>query len=723
MAAVESERRHRRPAVSCTLCRRRKIRCNRETPCSNCVRSKNEACVYESHVVPHVQLPGSSQGGASSISTASTPPATDVESLKNRIKELEVQLQQVKKSPAASQPWTANFTSNVEAGTTSIGGSFFIHHGNPALGQHPIVNRSISHKKRMFGQSHWMNYGIILLRDIAGMLDEHAREALNEPQTEEMTHIQAGMQKVKRMARIIKSRWTPPWPCSPTPDLPPKDIADELVDCYLRTSERVYRVIHVPSFRAEYEILWETGNEPDKTFLVLLKLVLAIGATSYNDTFALRPTAIRWVYEAEGWISHPMIKHRLGLQYLQIHALLLIAREMVAVGEDLVWISAGTLLRVAIHMGLHRDPGTFPGRTIFANEMHRRLWTTIVELCLQSSLNSGGPPLISVEDFDTRPPENFDDEQLTIEDAVPKPENEYTHVSVAIALRKTVTTRLAITRFLNNFTANGSYEETLRLDTEFRETYKSLRSTFQALNSAQGPRPSQFEVRLVDIILHRYVCTLHMSFFTLALHETAYAYSRKIATDSSLKIWYAANLPSAITVNTVLDANGPPREDSLSRMIACGNGFLRSAILLAILVIAVDLREQIQEDGLGLMPARRDLVAVVEGAKAWSLWCIEAGETNIKGHMFKCVMAAHIEGLMKGLSKVELAKSLIKALEDAQERGTAILEKRLEQDAPEQPFGELDQMSLNVDPEIMEDWDFTVRIGMMIGGPWYSLPK
>ncbi|KAH7633586.1 hypothetical protein B0T09DRAFT_94415 [Sordaria sp. MPI-SDFR-AT-0083] len=39
---AEPERRplRLRPQVSCALCRRRKVRCNRETPCSNCIRSR-----------------------------------------------------------------------------------------------------------------------------------------------------------------------------------------------------------------------------------------------------------------------------------------------------------------------------------------------------------------------------------------------------------------------------------------------------------------------------------------------------------------------------------------------------------------------------------------------------------------------------------------------------------------------------------------------------------
>jgi hypothetical protein len=47
---VQGRRRSRRPAISCTLCHKRKIRCNRAKPCSSCLRSRSGAagCVYES---------------------------------------------------------------------------------------------------------------------------------------------------------------------------------------------------------------------------------------------------------------------------------------------------------------------------------------------------------------------------------------------------------------------------------------------------------------------------------------------------------------------------------------------------------------------------------------------------------------------------------------------------------------------------------------------------
>jgi len=75
-------------------------------------------------------------------------------------------------------------------------------------------------------------------------------------------------------------------------------VSDDLVDCYLRTLENVFRIVHVPSFRRDYESLWGPDPKPDPAFVILVKLILAIGAAAYDDAFSLRKSAIHWVYEA-----------------------------------------------------------------------------------------------------------------------------------------------------------------------------------------------------------------------------------------------------------------------------------------------------------------------------------------------------------------------------------------------------------------------------------------
>lgn len=180
----------------------------------------------------------------------------------------------------------------------------------------------------------------------------------------------------------MKSQRVRRWPTPPTMDLPEADVADELVDCYLRTIETIYRILHVPNLMRDYKILWASGIEQDTAFLVQIKLVLAIGATIYDRQFSLRALAVRWVYEAQTWISDPEFKSRLGLQFLQTNILLLLARELVGIGGNSIWVSAGGLFRRAVNMGLHQDPAELPKRTTFDAEMRRRLWNIILEVAL-----------------------------------------------------------------------------------------------------------------------------------------------------------------------------------------------------------------------------------------------------------------------------------------------------------------------------------------------------
>lgn len=221
------------------------------------------------------------------------------------------------------------------------------------------------------------------------------------------------------LARFIKVRRSPAWPASRSSPLPEKSVADALVEDYLENMELLYRVLHIPTFQERYNALWTSDTAPDPAFLVKVKLVLALGAVTYDETFSLRTCAMQWAYEAQTWLTEPKFKPRLDIQTIQTNVLLLFAQERLGIIGDSMWIAVGGLVRRAIYMGLHRDPARLPDRTILACEMHRRLWNTISELNLQSSLGSGGSVFMSMSDFDTLSPGNFDDQQLLELDPVP----------------------------------------------------------------------------------------------------------------------------------------------------------------------------------------------------------------------------------------------------------------------------------------------------------------
>jgi Fungal specific transcription factor domain len=527
---------------------------------------------------------------------------------------------------------------------------------------------------------------------------------LLEAQSDATTKAHHEIRRCKDLGHLIKSQRVPSWPLSPRPDLPTREVADELVDCYLRTIENVYRILHVPTFWKDYNSLWTSSKEQNTAFTVQLKLVLAIGAITYDEQFSLRASAIRWVYEAQTWLSKPEFKSRLSIQFLQTNLLLLIAREYINVGGDLVWVSVGTLLRTAIYMGLHRDPASLPIRTPFIAEMRRRVWNSILEFSLESCMTSGGPPLISIGDFDTEAPGNLDDEQMGTDELIPKPEAVFTQTSVAIALHKTFPIRLAIAKHLNDLGSPGAYEDALRLDAELRKSYKRICQTLRGYNSTSAHSPSDFAMRVVDLLLQRYFSALHIPFFSNSLQNTTFAFSRTVVIESSLKIWCTAYRSSSL-VAMPTSGDASPSQHDMARLTICGFGLFRITAMLASLFIAIELKAQLErKECLGPVLLRSDLLCVLEEARVRSLLVIKAGETNIKGYVLVCMAHAQIEGLRHGLPKEKLPEVMIKATEEAEEACLKILEEQAGQIQAEDIPDNFDYT-----PEIIEDWDFLVR--------------
>ena len=638
--------------------------------------------------------------------------------MKMRIKELEEQLSQGG-TPASSSSSVISRSSvslpspSSEQLKSSLGGTFYVFQENRLFNQAQAVVRSVAHKNRVFGQSHWIS-SFVLFRDIIDMIEPHMKGPSN---------MVFGVQRAKVLARTIKAQRAPQCP-NKAPlmpqalEIPPKHICDILVEGYLRTIETLYRIVHIPTFRKEYEASWEAGAEPSAGFMVQLKLILAIGATLYDFTFSMRTEATRWVHEAQAWLMSPAFKSKLGMRFLQNNILILLARELVDVGGELIWITAGAVVRSAVYMGLHKDPAQLRrDMSIFDAEMRRRIWNTILEISLQSSLVSGGPCFISMDDFDTQPPGNFNDTDLEATNPTPRSSDQYTQSSVAIALRQTLPARLAVVKLLNDLFSEGTYEETLRLDHELRSAYKDVRRKLQSHSTTTQSQTKPFELQAVDFVLHRYMASLHVPYFSASLQGATYAYSRKALVDSSLRLWSLAGTSRVVTS----DPSFPYTEGDLQRLCRCGSGFFRAFAFQSASLLGVELRALHQEDSISDISIRPDLVGIVEDAADWYRNCIRGGETGIKGYLLLNILSAQIDALKRGVSQEDMPMVLVKASERAGDECLPLLEELSGQcpkkfNPDEDPFAEMDFQ----DPAgLAEDWD-TLMADVFNLGSGYS---
>ncbi|KAJ5715470.1 uncharacterized protein N7483_012651 [Penicillium malachiteum] len=643
------------------------------------LRSNSRGSQVVSHssssVVPHSTNPST---------PASQSSTREVEVLRSKIKLLEDQLAKAERASAASAQspiWDSR------GNQSHITGIFHVHREAPSEGQAPTMSRTIVHKTRIFGQSHWIN-GVAEFMDIL--------ETVEPLLSADNSKVLFNLQKCKYLGRIIKSQRTPSWPTPSTPDLPPKNLADALVDVYLRTYECRYRVLHVPTFRKDYDALWGSDTPPDMEFIILLKLIMAIGAVVHDDNYSLRTQSVHWVYEAQTWIAEPDFKARLTLPFIQISILLLLAREAVWVNGALIWITVGELVRTAVYMGMHRDPSYLPHRSTFVSEMRRRLWNTILELALNTSVDSGAPPLLTLEDFDTHPPGNFEDEDITADDPSPKPDGTFTQMSISLAIRKMFSTRLAIAKSLNGIGAHCSYEETIHLDTELRTSYRAICRTLQGYDPGVSS-PTQFQIRMLDFLVRRYLLALHTPFYPPSLHETSYAFTRKVVVDTALQIWCAVNPSSDIMTTRHRNQPQSSEPDYLARLAICGSGPLRM----------ITTQRRIP---LVLSPLRRDLLTVVENSCKWTWKCLQAGETNTKGYLFLSLVNANLEGMMRGIPEDQFPLLYLRAAEEAQATCLAFFEERVGEGEEniQMELAGINEMPFESLPNLISSWDFMI---------------
>jgi hypothetical protein len=477
--------------------------------------------------------------------------------------------------------------------------------------------------------------------------------------------------ELKGMARIIKSaRVLPPnIPEEALASLPDKHVCDTLVTCYLRTFEGVFRTLHVPSFREEYDEYWKTGSAKTSVQLKIM-LVCAMGVPFYTgpEQAQLRVSCAKWVQAAESWLSAPYAKSRLNMTGLQIQILLLLARQVCNVEGDLVWIAAGSLLRTAMFLGLHRDPSHFPKVSLFHGEMRRRLWATVLEITVQSSLDMGMPPMISVHDYDTKVPANIDDENLNEESIIvdEQPLTEFTQNSIQIACVETLPIRLNMVRLINSLQFDLSYDDALRLGTEL---VNACREKMVFYKTAL-PRVTPFQIKLADSLVRRFVLCLHRPYFAKAKDDPRYHYSRKVCLEMSLAMFAPATEPV------------PGQEDDWTRMTHRAVGFFKASLLYAMSTVYYELISQIEEQKQNAflfaplvgssqpvtLPVQfQSLHTVLSSSHQIALARVRNGETNGKGVVFLACALARIDALVTGtdpeVAVVDAAMRAVKEVE------------------------------------------------------------
>lgn len=495
----------------------------------------------------------------------------------------------------------------------------------------------------------------------ASRIDESSSQPVDSDLRLIYTDIMHLLGECKREARRLKAPILSQSLPAPELDLvlPSKQYAGDMAMLYFQSFESTYRILHQPSFWTDYRRFWDAPDQAPPS--IRLKICLMVATGSSIDTMGkldrgFRAMIQQWVHAAEAWLSGSTEKYRHSISAIQIHCLTILVRQIFSIGGDLVWISVGSLIPRAMHLSLHRDPKYLRPMSSLQSEQRRRLWATVLELTLQTALDSGMPPKISADDFDTGPPSNVDDDDISDDvEAQPcsYPRHVMTRTSLQLMLLDSFPTRLKLLQCLNSLHAKISYTTVLELDAELTESCRRYSQFFR--QNANNLQLTPFRRNLLDYMIRRFFMPLHFPFTDKVQENQLYHYSAKASVEAALDVVYAE--PDA----------------HFRQLLTVGGGMFRDGVRYATIAIASEMLTQAGESGSnrGLYHdlQRRELIrGAMRAITDLSMDRIVMGETNIKLPVFLDMFIANADALERDETPdIKIAQSAKDRLENCLE--------------------------------------------------------
>lgn len=456
---------------SCTECRRRKLRCDRQLPCIPCAKGDEAAsCAYEN------------AGGPSRQSQAEAK----LEHLENIVQQLST----------SSQTFTSS-----GPGLSSVNG---------VPSQMNELRKDSIHK----GATHWtaMLEGIEELRSVIGGQDDTSdtNPDFIEYGGDDGISILFEVRNNLSFHDILESF------------LPSRPDADRLVAAYFRARAVAAPFVHATHFRRLYARFWENPYCASPLWVSILFSIFDIAARTMSmqsdANGGNKSNFDRFAIAAAHCLA---IGHYYQPQRHTVDALLLFAQARCLTSIDIsptIGILFGTISRLATIMGYHRDQdASRVAESVFDREMRRRTWSPFTQLDMLVSFQLGLPTNVQFPTWDTKPPANlldidFDEDTMQLPPA--RPDSEPTELLFYIAKHRLMTVFEKVIRHTLSMSdrPDGELES---IEQELRSTYTALPAVFRSrpMMESTVDAPSLIVARLcVLFIYHKSQCVLHRKY-------------------------------------------------------------------------------------------------------------------------------------------------------------------------------------------------------------------
>jgi hypothetical protein len=533
------DRKRRRKVLSCYDCRRRKLQCDRVMPaCGRCVKAGQESsCVYSDDATEtpfrSAKHTGLEDRGDLTVEQASgaSHPNTPLNDLPTKVKIQERRIQQLEAALARASHHPETTTSrHIDAlrfplTPESIQDSGLSSNIND---RETMLLRGRSFKTQFSGTTHPLS------------LIAHVPE-LNLF-TKEALEMYPFFQRAKQQMSVLEARTK----CADKHNieiadeqlhtlLPPQSDVNRAVDLYLESYDRIYHVIHTPSFWDEYHSMWQSGlfNAPRHIVVLVLLMVASVSCvgpvhpwTYVANSSKAREGAIAITQACESWVNRQSQKQVSAADF-QIRFLLCLTKQTTARKYKRSWTEIGTLLRFCMSAGLHRNPDLIRKTTTpLEKELRRRIWAAVIDFELQASFDRGMISAPWLLQSDTPAPSNVHDEEFTTALTPPsRSTKEFTSAWYLFVANETVMLRSTLNTVLNNIRHVLSFEQVKQYTDEIESHLSSIPDSVvpesEEAHSLIRLKLLQYQLALHNRSLRSAPTSSERMFSTMVVLETA----------------------------------------------------------------------------------------------------------------------------------------------------------------------------------------------------------
>ncbi|KAI9882927.1 MAG: hypothetical protein M1823_005329 [Watsoniomyces obsoletus] len=652
-------RKRNRIPLSCGPCRHRKLKCNRSNPCENCIkRGDASSCSYAA--------PTSRRRNQSS------PGSSNSDEMQNRIDRLEgLVLSLMTNGPQSAGPTAANAA--LADGGGGGGGGPGLMDGPSAgaqdddgmarddsAGEESDVDRvtnslgimKVEANKSMYlGGSHWASV-LSEIAEVKTYFMEHKKQY-----DEQLRKVAAAKEdESKTGPGFLFNTAAPPSREELLAALPPRPVVDQIVSRYFNSNDPALHIFHGPTFQKDYEAHWQHPSSTPMPWLGQLFAIMCQAMQSYHRAgdeppeYQGRSMQIANAYRNRS-VECLVLSDFCRPTAPMIETLILhLQAEHARTAEVGTWIMGGLIIRLALRMGYHRDPGSFTDITPFEGELRRRVWTFVRMVDVLSSFQMGLPSMLRSTDCDTALPRNLYDEEIDQSTTVlppSRPITEPTPVSYMIAKGRVAFVFGDIVERINSLNTMP-YEDVMKLDGQLREARAAipLHLRHRPMDECRMDPASLIVQRFsLELLYHKSQCVLHRAFVGRGRTNSRCAHSRGTCIDSCIEL---------MRHQAVLHQETHPS----------GNGRLRSVkwfaisltsgdFLLAAVIVIVELNRSFEREAQGrasddLCPWGAERHAeMIQALKTSNAIWMELRDQSIEAYKANTILTRLLEKLQK----------------------------------------------------------------------------